>query len=167
MVTLALDLGTCFGWSVFQDGIYKTSGYITLKSKKFAGKIHEFHSQIKKLIKAILKTFDIGLQELTVVYEHVIAHSSSHAAHLYGAFLGIIQLLLSETTSLVPLSVTRIKKVFTGRGNCGKQEMVQQAVNMYPYLKTRSEDNIRFHNEADAIAINYTYWEEIKNGKYK
>jgi hypothetical protein len=79
-----------------------------------------------------------------VVFEDVKGHKGTHAAHLYGALLAVVQ---EECDSWgrgdqpdqkpIPyfgVAVAVVKKLATGKGNAGKEAVIAAAMNRWPEL---------------------------------
>ena len=81
-----------------------------------------------------------------VVFEEVRRHLSTDSAHVYGGFLSVLTSLCEEwKVPYVGIPVGTIKKFTTGKGNAGKEEVID-AVKSWDF--SPCDDN-----EADAIAI--------------
>ena len=82
-----------------------------------------------------------------VAYEEVCHHSSYKAAHLYGAFIGILQLRCYQADiECRGYPVGTIKKFATGNGRASKEDMILAAEKFA--CREIGDDN-----EADAICI--------------
>jgi Holliday junction resolvasome RuvABC endonuclease subunit len=76
------------------------------------------------------------------------SHNGTHAAHVYGGYLAILQMYCAEKgIECIGVPVGTIKKHITGKGNATKQEVID-AVQEMGY--SPKDDN-----EADAIALLY------------
>lgn len=81
-----------------------------------------------------------------VYFEEVRRHKGVDAAHVYGGLLGQLTAVCEELK--VPyggIPVGEIKKAFTGKGNAGKELIIEEAIKR----GFKPVDD----NEADAIAI--------------
>ena len=148
MKTLAIDLGTTFGWALHANGIitsgsYNVSRYMGCQSKP-ADHIGEPYVRMVVWLHNAVRLY----KPEEVCYEAVYRWNSSSAARAYGAYRGI--LLIEAAKAGIPAygySPTAIKKSFTGKGNCKKDVMLAEAVRRYP------NEEIEDDNEADALAI--------------
>lgn len=141
MRVLALDLGTVTGWAtahgtsvssgsqVFRPGRYEGGGMRFLRFRRWLNEVHS------------------ALGEINAVYfEEVRRHAGTDAAHIYGGFLATLsEWCEANNIPYQGVPVGTIKKHATGKGNCGKEEMIQAA-------KSRGF-NPGCDNEADALAL--------------
>lgn len=140
------DLGTRFGYAVIaEDGSLVTYGQ--WKTEKSSDTYYG-----ERLIR--LRGYLIGLLnqhvdlELVIAYENVnFMHSGVRAAHVYGMFLGVLEVLSAEYgVPLMPLGVSAIKKFATGSGKAKKPEMHDAA-------KSRWQIETATTDECDALWI--------------
>lgn len=141
---LALDLGATTGFAVFeQDKSLVRYGSIKSNSKQPKWlRVREWYGEVYNLVVTIRPVF--------IAYEHVIAHKGTVAAHWYGAYEGLL-LLASDGIYTVPVPVGTAKKVFTGRGNAAKEDIIAAVKARYSVDLKPSQ-----HDVADAIAVGYT-----------
>lgn len=142
--SLALDLGSTFGWAIGKNGVVVRSGEVLLS----AASSHPGHRWMK---------FDEWLVENTkgvdeIYYENVTGGKSWQAAVVYGAQLGVLQkFCLAHGLRMCCLKPGQVKKDFTGNGNAKKQLMCNTALNLG--WKNGIRDSDHMHNECDAIAL--------------
>ena len=138
---LALDLGTKLGWAVrARDGriVHGTEAFTPRKSWTPGQRWLRARSFLTDVI--------VRHQVHAIAYEDVKRHAGTDAAHAYGAFLCLVQMVAdSHRTALLPVGVGTIKKHWTGKGNADKAAMVAQA--RVRGFKPESD------NDADALAI--------------
>ncbi|SEJ99888.1 hypothetical protein [Achromobacter sp. NFACC18-2] len=138
---LALDLGTRLGWAVrARDGAvwHGTEAFTPRKSWTPGQRWLRARSFLTDLI--------VRHQVTVIAYEDVKRHMGTDAAHAYGAFLCIVQMVAdSHRATLQPVGVKTIKKFWTGNGNADKDAMKAQAT--VRGLKPDTD------NDADALAI--------------
>lgn len=141
VVVLALDLGTKLGWAVrARDGAvwHGTEAFTPRKSWTPGQRWLRARSFLTDLI--------VRHQATVIAYEDVKRHAGTDAAHAYGAFLCIVQMVAdSHRATLQPVGVKTIKKYFTGSGNADKVAMLAEA--------RRRGFNPSDDNSADALAI--------------
>lgn len=138
---LALDLGTKLGWAVrARDGAvwHGTEVFTPRKSWTPGQRWLRARSFVTDLV--------VRHQVHAIAYEDVKRHAGTDAAHAYGAFLCLVQMVAdSHRAALMPVGVGTIKKHWTGKGNADKDAMTAQAkVRGY-----RPETD----NDSDALAI--------------
>ncbi|MDX3877619.1 MAG: hypothetical protein QHC81_03935 [Achromobacter sp.] len=138
---LALDLGTKLGWAVrARDGKvwHGTEAFTPRKSWTPGQRWLRARSFLTDLI--------VRHQVHAIAYEDVKRHMGTDAAHAYGAFLCLVEMLAdSHRLRLLPVGVKTIKKHWTGNGNADKAAMEAQA----RARGFRPESD----NDADALAI--------------
>jgi Holliday junction resolvasome RuvABC endonuclease subunit len=140
-VILALDLGTTSGWAASSDGMI-SHGYITFKPGRYEGggmRYLRFKNWLTE-IKSQLGQVD------AVYFEEVRRHAGTDAAHVYGGFLAVLTAWCEHhRIAYQGVPVGTLKKHSTGKGNAGKDEMIQAM-----QAKGHPVEN---DNEADALAI--------------
>lgn len=139
---LGLDLGTKCGWAL-KDGKKITAGTWDLSAKKDelpGQRFTNFWNELQR----------IGAVD-DVYYELVMRHVGTHAAHVYGGFVAMLEhWCRSWHTRAIPMHgipVGTVKKHATGKGNAKKWEMVMAAKGKF--LKCAVKDD----NEADALWV--------------
>jgi Holliday junction resolvasome RuvABC endonuclease subunit len=140
-VILALDLGTTSGWAASSDGMI-SHGYTAFKPGRYEGggmRYLRFKNWLTE-IKNQLGQVD------AVYFEEVRRHAGTDAAHVYGGFLAVLTAWCEHhRIAYQGVPVGTIKKHATGKGNAGKDEMIQAM-----QAKGHPVEN---DNEADALAI--------------
>lgn len=144
---LALDLGTQLGWAR-RD----VNGVIRSGSVSFHPRARDAAGQRWLRFSAHLSALKREVGELhAIYYEEVMAHGTREnpnviAAHVYGGFLAQLEIFCDvNRIRLVPVSVSTIKKSFTGNGRAKKEDMFAEARRR----GFRPADD----NEADSLAI--------------
>lgn len=137
MNILALDPATQLGWAAVYHGKIR-SGSEGFHNSKWDGagmRFLKFHNWLQQFD-------DVDM----VVYEAVRAHNGVTAAHLYGAWIGIVQAFCEKNDiPYTGVDVGTIKKFWTGSGTATKTAMIKEC---------RSRKfNPKDDNEADALAI--------------
>ena len=97
---------------------------------------------------AFQSTLEVRLSRGDVIfYEDVRRHLGTQAAHVYGGYLAILEMVAFDLDCVViGIPVGTIKKHATGKGNASKQMMIEAARNKLGY---KGNDD----NEADALWI--------------
>ncbi|MBF0260439.1 MAG: hypothetical protein HQL97_01205 [Magnetococcales bacterium] len=140
---LALDFGMKTGWALHQlDGTI-TSGTVEFRPGRYEGGGMIF-LRFKRWLDQMLSASDVA----EVCFEEVRRHLGVEASHAYGGFLGHLSAWAEEHQ--IPyqgIPVSTIKRHATGKGNAGKEAVIQamQAKGHRP-----GDDN-----EADALALLY------------
>lgn len=138
---LALDLGTKLGWAV-----RSRDGRVAHGTQVFTPRPSWSRGQRWLRARSFLSELITSRQVHAIAYEDVKRHMGTDAAHAYGAFLCLVEMLAdSHRLRLLPVGVKTIKKHWTGNGNADKDAMKAQA-----YARGfRPESD----NDADALAI--------------
>lgn len=141
VVVLALDLGTRLGWAVrARDGKiwHGTEVFTPRKSWSPGQRWQRFRTFLHEVV--------LRHNVHVIAYEDVKRHVGTDAAHAYGAFLALTELVAdSHRATLMPVGVKTIKKFWTGNGNADKDAMTAQA----KVRGFRPETD----NDSDALAI--------------
>ena len=147
---LSLDLGTTTGWSTFNKTI--RSGSVSFQPTRFesSGRRYFKFKQWLTEIKNKTSGFDV------VYFEAVAgAHLGQIAAHTYGGFLAILQAWCEHhQIAYEGVAVGTIKRFITGKGNAGKQQVID-AVRAKGHCP-------KDDNEADSLALLYLALEQEK-----
>lgn len=141
---LCLDPASVTGWALLVTsaaGFTMISGSWDFRPSRFDGagmRYVRFRAQLLEIFKA--HSVD------GVFFEEVRRHIGADAARVYGALFGVITSLCEEQK--IPyegIPVGTIKKFWTGKGNSGKDLMVNAAI-AHGYAP-------KDDNEADALAL--------------
>lgn len=139
--TLALDLGTHCGFALStRDGLLEY-GTEKFQPKRDPGeRWSNFRAWLSKLI---------AERHIAVAYyEDVRRHTATDAAHVYGGFLAMLQMVCAQhRVRLEKVGVKQAKKAWTGNGNSGKEAMITTA-QAKGFRVANDEDDT-----ADALAI--------------
>ena len=148
---LALDLGSKTGWAVRRrDGSmsHGTERFLQRKGAHPGARWADFRAWLFRTISAE--------QVHAIAYERVYRHVGTDAAHVYGAFEAMMQMVAAQhNVELVPVGVGTIKKAWTGNGAADKAAMMAEA--------RRRGFKPTTHDESDALAI--LSWAATQEGK--
>lgn len=139
---LALDLGQNTGWALRSADGQITSGTSEFRPGRFQGAGMAF-LRFKHWLDELNRPAD---PITAVFFEEVRAHRGTIAAHVYGGFLAHLSAWCEHYEipyEGVPVAV--IKRHATGKGNAGKEQMIE-AVRRLGFAPTDD-------NEADALAL--------------
>ncbi|MFT0547850.1 hypothetical protein ACMHYO_16165 [Allopusillimonas ginsengisoli] len=138
---LALDLGTKAGYAIRRrDGtiIHGTQAFTPRASWSPGQRWQRYRSWLVELI--------VANQVHAIAYEDVKRHVGTDAAHVYGAFRAILEMVAdAHNLQLHAVGVGTIKKSWTGWGDASKQAMLAEA--------RRRGFRPDSDNAADALAI--------------
>ena len=139
MIVLALDLGTNCGWARGSGSTVLESGVLRLKTSAH-DRPGERWVRFRRELQRLLQGVDV------VAYELVRRHDGVAAAHVYGGLQAIVEMLCEgQGRALRTVEVAHVKRHATGKGNVGKEAMVEAA-------RRRGWTPID-DNEADALWI--------------
>lgn len=160
-VTLALDLGTTYGWSLGINGQIVRSGELTLATD--SQKLHPGHRWIKWQ-EWLYQFRDVN----EIVYEDVTFFGTNGylTARVYCGLLAVLQTFsLQHGIRLRCLSPSAVKKEFAGNGRADKKMMCDVAINLgWKNGKRGTDIN---HNECDAVALLWViYNRDRKNPRF-
>lgn len=157
MKILALDLGTTTGWAFYSGLPRWLHGAWKLAPKK-----HEDSGmRLVKLQNSLeqFKTLDL------IVYEEISFAQKGSAAVVYGELLGTLKLYAkANNIRYTGVPVGTIKKHATGKGNAGKDAMIDAANKKFTFLQEPLGK--KDHDIADALWIlDWAINEYGKDGK--
>ncbi len=135
---LAIDIGTQAGWAVLSEGkvISGTFDMRPAKDERVGIRFIRFRREFLAMFKNVREVW----------YEEVRRHEGTHAAHIFGAFWGILCAWAEENSiTLHPVEVSAWKKHIGCKGNCGKEDVMEA-------MEKRGYKPDQF-DEADALAI--------------
>lgn len=142
---LSLDLGTTTGWALKRSTGEIHSGSQSFKPGRYEGGGMRF-LKFNAWLSTINETTIIAGGINHVVFEEVRNHAGTDAAHVYGGFLGCLTAWCeARSIPYQGVPVGTIKRSWTGKGNAGKDVMMQVARER-GYAP--SDDN-----EADSLAL--------------
>ena len=121
-ILLALDLAASTGYAH------------NLTSKKTCGVIRfkDDGTGFERCVYERMRRLLLDVQPDAVVYEQVMRHMGTHAAHRYGGYVALLQLACQTCFSrgaveVIGVPVGTIKKYATGKGNAPKNAMIDAA----------------------------------------
>lgn len=140
---LGIDPGTNCGWAVLdQDGNRLDSGVWSLKSKRLEGGGMRYLRAQRRVL-ALLDEHG----PCVLAFEEVKRHAGTQAAHVYGGLVAVLQAACeARSVPYQGVGVGTVKKLATGKGNAGKQAMVDAACEQWDHVCERDD-------EADALWI--------------
>lgn len=145
---LSLDLGTKTGWALSyptkkSDVWSYLSGVWDLSIQRGESEGMRF-VRFRNLLEEVFANFQCNL----VVYEDVVAHKGTVAAHIYGGLKALmIETLEQKKIDYKGFGVGEIKRFATGKGNANKERMIEAARRLFPGV------HIIDDNHADALCL--------------
>jgi Holliday junction resolvasome RuvABC endonuclease subunit len=160
VIVIGIDPGTKCGWAV-RTPDQMASGVWLLKPKKGAvvgARLGTLFWNLHNLITTwrLARAGD----EVVVAYEDVRAHAGTTAAHVYGALVGVIELICGSfepPIRLVPIGVGTVKKFATHNGGASKAAMLYAAEQQWAGVMFDSDD------EVDARWIAECAWRKLED----
>lgn len=149
---LGIDPGTKCGYTIrYADGRHE-SGVWDLSPRRHEGGGMRYF-RLRSYLMRVLEQVD----PCALVYEEVVRHMGTDAAHIYG---GIVAVLTEQAEgSDIPyrgIPVATVKKFATGKGNADKTAMVAAARSRWP------DDCLTDDNECDARFIAEAFAAELE-----
>jgi Holliday junction resolvasome RuvABC endonuclease subunit len=151
------------GITCFDNGIYQYFLIKTTKSSKNSIDITRRIIYIKSEVKKIIKDNDIK----SILMEGPSFGSQSSAIVQMGALNHMLRELFIEMN--IPFAIsppTVVKKFFTGKGNCGKPEMIAEAMARganIPFTEKVKGEILPDNNVVDSFAMNLLLQELLNN----
>lgn len=138
---LALDLGTATGYA-----LRRRDGSMSYGTEKFPDRKRAHPGQRWTDFRAWLSRKIADEHIHALAYEDVKRHLGTDAAHAYGAFRALVEMVAAQhNVQLLAVGVGTIKKAWTGAGNADKAAMIAEA--------KRRGFRPDSDNAADALAI--------------
>lgn len=134
MRILALDLGTLTGWAILDGARFRRGGTWDVSHAEPADRVHALRAHV-------LGELACGID--LVAYEHVPAqaHSGGDAAHLWGAWWGIVLLCCADTrTRYLGIRPAAWKRAAGLRSGSKTPEALAAAQRRWPGVEFESAD---------------------------
>lgn len=140
---LALDLGTYCGWACSD-----AEGRLTYGTEHFMQR-NKWHSGVRwSNYRAWLAELIRDKQITAVYFEDVKRHAGTLAAHVYGGYLAMTEMVCQQhNVPMVGIGVGQAKKKWTGSGRADKAVMVKEAQRRGFKVASGEDDT------ADALAL--------------
>ncbi len=136
MLILAIDPGTKCGWAV--SGVKSGTWDLAVQRHESGG------MRFVRLRRHLEKLLPLDL----IVYEEVHRHLGTHAAHIYGGIIAIIQSFGEDhAIEFRGCPVGTLKKFSTGSGRANKDDMMGAAQRFFPHAAIVDD------NHADALCL--------------
>lgn len=148
MNILSLDLGTKTGYAILRNGaIHCGMEKFQQRSKEHVGARWAAYRQ---WLHSVLENNQVTL----LAYEDVKRHMGVYAAHAYGGFLAMTEMVAAQhNVQLLPAGVTQVKRFWTGKGNATKELMMAECA--------RRGFHVTDDNASDALAILHYAMEKV------
>lgn len=101
------------------------------------------------------KALEVGRRCKAIFVEVPVGSQNASGMKAYGVVCGILGTLRAEGIQIIEVTPTEVKKTFTGNKNATKEQMIAQAVELYPnadFPKHRGQIASKAEHVADALA---------------
>lgn len=150
-------------WGIAASELDLTTGYLDtprlslIHVKDEAGKQVRKNSKDLHLAEQLARAVLVEARKAKVVFVEVpVGSQSARAMASYGVCIGVLGALRAENIPLIEVSPTEVKLAFTGNRNATKEEMIREAVSLYPganFPRHAGQINMsKAEHVADAIA---------------
>ena len=101
------------------------------------------------------KALEVGRRCKAIFVEVPVGSQNASGMKAYGVVCGILGTLRAEGIQIIEVTPTEVKKTFTGNKNATKEQMIAQAVQLYPdanFPMHRGQIASKAEHVADALA---------------
>lgn len=149
-------------WGVAEGTLDLTTGYLNslhlsiIETKEMKGKQVRQNSTDLHIAEQLAKGALLAARKAKVIFVEVpVGSQSARAMASYGVCVGVLGAIQSEGIPLIEVTAMEVKKTFTGNKNATKDEMIVQAVSLYPnanFPRHGGKITNKAEHVADAIA---------------
>lgn len=126
-------------WGIASSQLDLTTGYLDtprlslVQPKDETGKQVRKNSQDLQIAEQLAKTVVSAARKAKVVFVEVpVGSQSARAMASYGICVGVLGAIRAEGIPLIEVSPTEVKVAFTGNKNATKEDMINEALSLYP-----------------------------------
>lgn len=149
-------------WGVAEGTLDLTTGYLNslhlsiIETKEMKGKQVRQNSTDLHIAEQLAKGALLAARKAKIIFVEVpVGSQSARAMASYGVCVGVLGAIQSEGIPLIEVTAMEVKKTFTGNKNATKDEMIVQAVSLYPnanFPRHGGKITNKAEHVADAIA---------------
>lgn len=149
-------------WGVAEGTLDLTTGYLDslhlsiIETKEMKGKQVRQNSTDLHIAEQLAKGALLAARKAKIIFVEVpVGSQSARAMASYGVCVGVLGAIQSEGIPLIEVTAMEVKKTFTGNKNATKDEMIVQAVSLYPnanFPRHGGKITNKAEHVADAIA---------------
>lgn len=140
---LGIDPGLSCGWALLEGERLIASGTWDLSVRSRWEGAGVGWLRLRSSLERIAEEYHLR----AIGYEEVRRHAGTDAAHVYGAIVGVIQSVAEQAECpYTSIPVGTVKKLATGKGNAGKEEMIAAVVARWGHM-------VGTDDEADACFV--------------
>lgn len=149
-------------WGIAEGQLDLDTGYLenvrleivsTVKGK--AKQVRTNSDDLQRCEELARKALEVGRRCKAIFVEVPVGSQNASGMKAYGVVCGILGTLRAEGIQIIEVTPTEVKKTFTGNKNATKEQMIAQAVQLYPdanFPMHRGQIASKAEHVADALA---------------
>ena len=149
-------------WGIAEGQLDLDTGYlenvrleIVSTEKGKAKQVRTNSDDLQRCEELARKALEVGRRCKAIFVEVPVGSQNASGMKAYGVVCGILGTLRAEGIQIIEVTPTEVKKTFTGNKNATKEQMIAQAVQLYPdanFPKHRGQIASKAEHVADALA---------------
>ena len=149
-------------WGIAEGQLDLDTGYlenvrleIVSTEKGKAKQVRTNSDDLQRCEELARKALEVGRRCKAIFVEVPVGSQNASGMKAYGVVCGILGTLRAEGIQIIEVTPTEVKKTFTGNKNATKEQMIAQAVQLYPdanFPLHRGQIASKAEHVADALA---------------
>ena len=149
-------------WGIAEGQLDLDTGYlenvrleIVSTEKGKAKQVRTNSDDLQRCEELARKALEVGRRCKAIFVEVPVGSQNASGMKAYGVVCGILGTLRAEGIQIIEVTPTEVKKTFTGNKNATKEQMIAQAVQLYPdanFPMHRGQIASKAEHVADALA---------------
>ena len=149
-------------WGIAEGQLDLDTGYlenvrleIVFTEKGKAKQVRTNSDDLQRCEELARKALEVGRRCKAIFVEVPVGSQNASGMKAYGVVCGILGTLRAEGIQIIEVTPTEVKKTFTGNKNATKEQMIAQAVQLYPdanFPMHRGQIASKAEHVADALA---------------
>lgn len=149
-------------WGIAEGQLDLDTGYlenvrleIVSTEKGKAKQVRTNSDDLQRCEELARKALEVGRRCKAIFVEVPVGSQNASGMKAYGVVCGILGTLRAEGIQIIEVTPTEVKKTFTGNKNATKEQMIAQAVQLYPdanFPIHRGQIASKAEHVADALA---------------
>ena len=149
-------------WGIAEGQLDLDTGYlenvrlgIVSTEKGRAKQVRTNSDDLQRCEELARKALEVGRRCKAIFVEVPVGSQNASGMKAYGVVCGILGTLRAEGIQIIEVTPTEVKKTFTGNKNATKEQMIAQAVQLYPdanFPMHRGQIASKAEHVADALA---------------
>ena len=149
-------------WGIAEGQLDLDTGYlenvrleIVSTEKGKAKQVRTNSDDLQRCEELARKALEVGRRCKAIFVEVPVGSQNASGMKAYGVVCGILGTLRAEGLQIIEVTPTEVKKTFTGNKNATKEQMIAQAVQLYPdanFPMHRGQIASKAEHVADALA---------------